>query len=413
MPELSPALKAELDRLAKNNARIDELEKSIKADGEIGKGVADLKQQVNNIVNDTAEANDKVKTLVEDLTRRVDEAEAKAKTRYNLDDLADEALKTALNKAKNDHALGPQFKGRHSFDVSVDALGIGRKGVTNLGASGGALLTPMYRPGVVEPGVQQVAVRNLLGGGPTDSTVIIWFRELAVVGDAAYQAAQGDLKAEVDLTYEEKQSVVRDIAEWIYVSRQMLDDVPYLRAQIEGRLRYLLEYKIDREILNGAGGASAMEGLNTVATAFDVTLMTGVTNKQKLDVLRKAQVQVGRTFYPATGHVLNPEDVADIELIKDSTGSYIFANPGASNVLRPWGMDLAQTYAQTKGTFTSGAFRIAAEYWQREDVRVEISTEDGDNFRRNRATLLVEARGTTAIIRPDAIVKGTFAAALA
>lgn len=413
MSDLSPALKAEFDRLNRNNARIDELEKSIKADGELGRGVADLKEQVNGFVNENAKSIDTVKTLVEDLTRRVDEAEAKAKTHYGFADLVDEALKTALDKAKSEHGVGHAFKGRHSFDVTANTLGLGRKAVTNLAASGGGLLTPFYRPGVVEPGVQQVAVRNLLGGGPTDSTVIIYMREKAVTGGPAYQVAQGDLKAEVNLTYEQKQSVVRDLAEFIVISRQMLDDVPYLRAQIEGRLRWLLEYKIDTEILNGAGGAPAMEGLNTVATAFDVTLMAGVTSKQRLDVLRKAQVQVGRTFYPATGHILNPEDVADIELLKTTDGAYVFANPGTGNALRPWGLDLAQTYAQTKGTFTTGAFKIAAEYWQREDVRVEISTEDSDNFRRNLATLLVEARGTTAIIRPDAIVKGTFAAALA
>ena len=46
-------------------------------------------------------------------------------------------------------------------------------------------------------------------------------------------------------------------------------------------------------------------------------------------------------------------------------------------------------------------------------TRVELSTEDVDNFRKNMATLLVEKRGTTFIKRPTTLVKGTFAAALA
>jgi ABC-type branched-subunit amino acid transport system substrate-binding protein len=45
------------------------------------------------------------------------------------------------------------------------------------------------------------------------------------------------------------------------------------------------------------------------------------------------------------------------------------------------------------------------------DAVVEISTEDDQNFRKNLVTVLAEERLALAVYRPEAFVKGDFAAA--
>lgn len=44
--------------------------------------------------------------------------------------------------------------------------------------------------------------------------------------------------------------------------------------------------------------------------------------------------------------------------------------------------------------------------------RVEVSTEDADNFRKNLVTVLAEERIGLAAKRPEAFTKGTYAAAI-
>ena len=50
--------------------------------------------------------------------------------------------------------------------------------------------------------------------------------------------------------------------------------------------------------------------------------------------------------------------------------------------------------------------------YDRTAARVEVSTEDSDNFRKNLVTLLAEERIGLAVKNPLAFTKGDFAAAI-
>src|SRR3546814_3746850 len=64
----------------------------------------------------------------------------------------------------------------------------------------------------------------------------------------------------------------------------------------------------------------------------------------------------------------------------------------------------------TAGNFLTGAFRLGAQIFDRQDARVEVSTEDSDNFRKNLVTILAEERLALAVYRPEAFIRGGFAA---
>jgi HK97 family phage major capsid protein len=60
-----------------------------------------------------------------------------------------------------------------------------------------------------------------------------------------------------------------------------------------------------------------------------------------------------------------------------------------------------------EGQFLLGAFGTAAKLYDREQVNVQISTEDSDNFRRNAVTIRAEERVGLEVSRPEAFVVGT------
>src|SRR3546814_6282577 len=79
---------------------------------------------------------------------------------------------------------------------------------------------------------------------------------------------------------------------------------------------------------------------------------------------------------------------------------------------RLWGRPVVETQAMTAGNFLTGAFRLSAQIFDRQDARVEVSTEDSDNFRKNLVTILAEERLALAVYRPEAFIRGGFAAAI-
>jgi HK97 family phage major capsid protein len=58
------------------------------------------------------------------------------------------------------------------------------------------------------------------------------------------------------------------------------------------------------------------------------------------------------------------------------------------------------------GEFLVGAFQDGATIFDRLDVEVLLSTEDGDNFVKNMATVRIESRLALMVSRPDAFITG-------
>src|SRR3546814_7545670 len=91
-------------------------------------------------------------------------------------------------------------------------------------------------------------------------------------------------------------------------------------------------------------------GVYTQATTFASPLAAANADLDtKVDVLRLAMLQAALAEFPATGHVLNPIDWAEIELTKITDGGYLFANPQNDSQPRLWGLPVVETQAMTAG----------------------------------------------------------------
>lgn len=326
------------------------------------------------------------------------------------------ARRFASNDPNDQKSAGEQLAESEDFKgLSAKGRGIARlnlKAVTNItsstsGTGGvGVGIQPTRVPGIITDPERQFTIRDLIMPGRTSSNAIEFVQETGFQNMAAPQAGEGALKAQSDLSFGLVTTTVKTIAHWFRASKQVLSDIPLLQSYINGRAIYGLKYKEEEQILAGDGTGQNLLGLIPQATVFNEALRKA--GDTKIDTLRRAILQVRVAEYRASAIALNPVDWADIELTKDSTGSYIWVNVQEGGVQRLWKLPVVDSNAVPEGEFLVGAMNIAAQVFDREDAAVEVSTEDGDNFRTNMVTIRAEERLALAVYRPESFVHGEF-----
>lgn len=278
---------------------------------------------------------------------------------------------------------------------------------TNADGSAGALTRAERVPGMyMNIQNRQLRVRDLIAPGTTTASSIEYPQETGFTNNAG-MVAEATTKPESSLKYGLKTASVRKIAHWMRASQEILADAPALQSMIDERLRYGLAFKEDGQLLNGDGTGQNLLGINAVATNYARPTGAVIAGETPIDRLRLGMLQVTLAEYPATGFVLNPIDWTNIELVKDAAGGYILANPASLTGPTLWGLPVVETQTQAVGKFTTGAWRMAAQIFDRMQAAVTVSSEDRDNFINNLVTILAEERLALAIYRPEAFVFGS------
>ncbi|MBS4048152.1 MAG: phage major capsid protein [Alphaproteobacteria bacterium] len=361
----------------------EQAQKEIKAFGDVAK---ETKAKADELLVKQTEVDGRLKDLEQKMARRGGEGDDKPKS-----------LGQSIVDNEEVKAFMTANKGGSSVKVNA--------AINSGSGSAGVLVEPTRVPGIIPLPSRRMTIRDLLTPGRTNSNSIEYVKELGFTNNAA-GVSEGTQKPESNITFELETGKVVTIAHWVQATRQILSDAPMLASYIDGRLRYGLAYKEELMLLKGDGTGSNLLGLVPQATAYSPAFQP--EHFSMVDELRLAMLQAVLAEYPATGSVLHPTDWAKIELTKDTTGSYIFANP--LNLATPtlWGRPIVETQAMDQGEFLTGAFQLGAQIFDREDASVEISTQDRDNFIKNMVTMLAEERLGLAVYRPEAFITGEF-----
>jgi len=262
---------------------------------------------------------------------------------------------------------------------------------------------PQQLPGIVAPAQRRLAVKGLLPSIQVTSGSIQYTQETGFDNQAA-PVSETTQKPESSITHELKTANVVTLAHLLKCSLQSLSDTPTLQQHIIRRGVYNLAVVEDQQLLKGSGVGNNISGLVTNATAYSLAN----SPETFVDTLRRAAEQLELANFSASGIVLHPTDWAEIELLKDSQNRYIVGNPGGATQRRLWDLPVVTTISMTQGRFLVGDFAQAALVLDREQARVDISTENVDDFEKNMATVRVEERIGLAILRPEGLVYGTF-----
>lgn len=392
--ELAGEIKADFE---KKHDQVKEIAE--KALAEAGKGLPmaeKAKEVADGALIALNEAKARLDELEQKVARRGGEPQAEKSIGQQYVD-SDEYKAAFANGARQGQNVGIEVK--TITGLTTDAAG-----------SAGAMVRPerIQSPMALLPN-RRLTIRSLVAPGTTASSSIEYVQETGFTNNAG-MVAEGTLKPQSDLKLALKNAPVRKIAHWFLASAEILADAPGLRSMIDYRLNYGLAFVEDVQLLKGDGTGQNLAGIKPQATAYAVPAgLVGFAAPTMIDKLRIAQLQVSLALYPADGQVLHPIDWAIIEMQKDGEGRYLIGNPQGTLSPTLWGLPVVETMAQTPGQFDVGAWRMGAQLFDREQSGVLVSTEDGDNFRRNMVTILAEERLSLTVYRPEAFVDGSFA----
>lgn len=250
---------------------------------------------------------------------------------------------------------------------------------------------------VLEPGVNRIArpirrIREISNVGSTTSKFVTYIQQTQQVAPGAEESLwvnEAGAKFNGEVKYEEVSEEVKKIAAYIKVSKEMLADLSFVRSEINTELMEAIEQNIDLSLVNGAGG-NDLNGLLSVAPAFSAgSFANAVPSANISDLIRIAKAQIEAANFVPTHVVLNPEDVAKIELTKTSTGEYSYPAFWDAN-MRVAGLVVVSSNNITAGTMVVGDFtKFNIKF--REDMNMSVGYEN-DDFTRNMVTILCEAR---------------------
>lgn len=236
-------------------------------------------------------------------------------------------------------------------------------------------------------------VQNWTDNGTTDRVSLAYVDEVGQEGDAAF-IGEGVIKPLIDIDYQIRYSAAKKVAGKIKVSEEALDDIPFMQAEINRKLRQRHDLALQQGILNGDGTGANLLGITEVAAGFVAGgLAASVDNAQNYDVIVATYNQILVTSdsnYIPNAVFLHPTDATLMKLTKDTNNNYILppfiSQSGdvinnvrvVQNTKIPVGFFLM-------GDFTKAHVRTYKDY----SVRVGYT---GDDFEKNLVTILGESR---------------------
>jgi HK97 family phage major capsid protein len=268
----------------------------------------------------------------------------------------------------------------------------------------GATLTGYERPpGMVLLGQRRLTVADLLAQGQTTQPTVRYVREDTFT-NAATSVAEGATKPEASWDTSEVDAPVRKIAVTSKVTDELFADFTMIRDYIDQRMRFMVVLTEEDQLLNGNGTAPNLRGI--LNTSGILTQAKGADNGP--DAIFKGIMKVLYTgFFDPDGVVINPTDWQGIRLLKTADGLYVWGAPSDEVTPRLWGRAAVVTPSIAAGTALVGAFRLGAQVWYREGLRVESTNANEDDFKKNLIAIRAEQREALAVYLPTAFATVT------
>lgn len=316
--------------------------------------------------------------------------------------------------------------GRVKVDQGLYSLAALAEAKDIYSAMGGTITIPtlgnVQNVGLTERMLRPGRVRDLFPAETTTAALLYGIRETGFTNRAAAvrqrTAADGTsaptggptdvygLKPRSDLSIAPVTYPIATIAHLMYVHRNTLADEPRMQGLIDRDLIDGVKLAEDEAILYGNGQG---ENLTGIMNTPGVQQFTGQVSDKRSAQIRRAMTKSVLAYFQPNGVIINPQDWEHIELETDLRGAYTVAlSVAVGGEKRVWRLQVTDTVAMAEGQFLVGSFGLGAKLYDREQVDIQLSTENRDFFERNVYTLRAEERLGLVVDRPESFVVGQF-----
>ena len=377
--------------------------------------LATITQEMNEMDQDIGQVVAALKMHNETINNHQDalknQGERSAEVNARLLELEQKAVGSGFAAAKpaseNNHRIASEIAAADGFAAlksgqkttgrMVQAAGV-RAIVTNPGRGDSDATSypsaPQRAPGIQGIPTPQLTLLDVLPVLPVESATFEYVRLDGFMNGGGNQEKEGDEKGEADLPTELVRAEIATVAAWLPASKQVLDDNDQLQSQIGLLMGTGVRQNLERDILSGAGGPGEIDGLLNQAMPF-------IANKQHpADRIGEAITALRAAGWVPNVVVMNPQDWFDIASERaegdGKDGQYVLGSPRDPSPPALWGVPVVVSLSMPAGQALVLDTRTLA-LLDRQELTVEASRHDGNNFKRNLVTILAELRAGLAV----------------
>ncbi|MDR6868153.1 HK97 family phage major capsid protein [Microbacterium resistens] len=282
--------------------------------------------------------------------------------------------------------------------ASVFARALGQKAFLTPGTQ--VFATPMESQSPLELQRIPTSILDVLKSTVRSAPAWKYLRQTAFTNNAAIVAAGAEKPTSV-ITLGEEEGLLEVIAHLTEpVNKYLLEDNDTLVAFIATQMLYGIGRTLESEVLSGNGTTGHFTGLLNTAG-----IQTQAAGPDKVTTLRMAATKLEVLGYTPDVYIVNPNDWAEIETTRATSGSFDLGGPIDRAQRKVWGTQVITSTGITAGTALT--LDLDAATVDRDERGIQVEWDRSQGFKTNEIIGRVEGRFGLSVYRPDAIVKIT------
>lgn len=384
---------------------------------EISKSLDSLEESIKNVQEEQKNGKVSLKAFEDKVKELGDKQLELSKSLADVTQALDKNTK-ALNATNEVKSLGQKVAaheaiknyqgGTATFKISTKADTINKSPAANSITRN--TITPAYQAGMVSMPDQPLQIEQLIPHIPVSVDAIEYTKEGSVT-DGSKIVAEGEKLGETTVTNPTLHTAnCVNIGAYTVVTHQLLTNESALAAFIETKMQYKLKLNVENQLINGDGISTQLGGLLHEGNFTDkTTVVQGKLPKSGatlLDFALLLKTEFEKQYIMPEHLLLNPDDWAQLALLKDANGHYILGGPQLLATKNLWGTSIITTPFLSASKYILGNFTLGATIYDREALDFRISDSDGDNFKSMLYTFRVNRRLGFAVENPLAIFAG-------
>ena len=239
---------------------------------------------------------------------------------------------------------------------------------------------------------------------PTNQAAVVYMEETTFTNNAVETAessgtTDADLIGEAALVLTERSKTVEWLPVFIPVTMQQMEDVEGISAYVDSRLTYMIQARLDLQILAGNGTTPNLEGTENVSGIQAQALGTDSIP----DAIYKLFTSIrDNGFAEPTVCFIRAAKFQTVRLLKTADGLYIWGHPSEPGPFLMWGVPLVQTNAVTPTKAIAGDYANYSALYTKRGITLAVTDSHQSYFTRGMLAIRADMRVAMVHYRPKA-----------